>query len=413
MANFSFEITHKDKNSLARSGLIKTRNGKIETPYFVPVATAASVRGLDNKDLEDLGVQCLLSNTYHLMLSPPSDEGIKNLGGLHKFMNFQKPIFTDSGGFQAFSLGFGMEHGVGKIGSIFPEENTRRTKQSKKEKWAKVTDKGIQFYSPRDGTKRFIGPKESMKIQENLDSDIIMAFDECTSPEHDEAYTSRALERTHKWAKESLKYHNPQQALYGIIQGGMFKSLREKSMKFISSLPFDGIAIGGSLGKSKKDMQKILEWVTPNLDNRPRHLLGIGGVDDLFESVERGIDTFDCVEPTRLARRGMLLISPSSGGNVKNKFRMNITKFSNRLVEESIEKNCECYTCKNHSLAYLHHLFKAGEKTYGEEQRQVSELLYFRLATIHNVHFMLNLMQKIRGSIKGGKFSELKKSWLK
>lgn len=413
MAKFSFEIKHEDKNSLARSGLLKTRNGEIETPYFVPVATAASVRGLDNKDLEDLGVQCILSNTYHLLLSPPTDEGIKKLGGLHKFMNFNKPIFTDSGGFQAFSLGFGMEHGIGKIGSIFPEEGNNKTKQGKKEKWAKVTDKGVQFYSPRDGTKRFIGPKESMKIQEKLNSDIIMAFDECTSPEHDETYTSHALDRTHKWALESLKHHNPQQALYGIIQGGMFKSLREKSTKLISSLPFDGIAIGGSLGKSKKDMHKILEWIIPKLDARPRHLLGIGGIDDIFEAVERGIDTFDCVEPTRLARRGMLLLTPDAGGGTKNKFRMSIAKSSNKLNKSPIDKTCSCYTCKNHSLAYLHHLFKAGEKTYGEEQRQISELLYFRLATIHNIHFMLNLMQQIRESIKSGNFQQLKKNWLK
>lgn len=403
MENFDFKISIKDKKTAARAGVIVTKRGKIETPYFVPVATLGSVRALNCDDLSDLGVQCALVNTYHLHLKP-GDATVKKLGGMHKFMNFEKPLISDSGGFQAFSLGLAREHNIGKIGNFFPDESGQkelnRAERNAKENLTKITDEGIKFRSVYDGSWHFMDAKASMKIQSNLDSDIIMAFDECTSPLSDKDYTARAMRRTHDWAKLSLKYHNKKQALYGIIQGGWFRDLRDESAQFISSLPFDGTAIGGSLGNCKRDMYQILEWVVPQLDGRPRHLLGIGDIDDIFECVQRGIDTFDCVSPTRIARRGSLYIGPASGGTVKNKFRLHIALAKFAQDKKPIDPRCSCFTCQNHSRAYLRHLYQANE------------LSYYRLATIHNLHFMLDLMKQIRESIKKEKFLALKKKWL-
>lgn len=407
MADFKFQILKQDKESRARAGIIHTRRGDIETPYFVPVATLASVRSLDSSDLENLGTQCALVNTYHLHLKP-GDELIKKLGGTHEFMNFPKPLFSDSGGFQAFSLGLGREHEIGKIGNIFPEETGESLQGSDpcklecggKENLTKISDQGIKFKSIYDGSWHFLDAKKSMEIQSNLDADIIMAFDECTSPLSDGEYTKVAMERTHDWAKQSLEHHDKGQALYGIIQGGYFKDFRDESAKFISSLPFDGIAVGGSLGRSKRDMHEILEWVIPVLDDRPRHLLGIGEIDDIFECVERGIDTFDCVMPTRIARRGNLLITPEAGGKMENKFRINIGNLQYREDRSPADPHCECPTCKKYSRAYLRHLYQARE------------LSYFRLASMHNLYFMLKLVGAIRESIKKDAFMELKRQWL-
>ncbi len=406
MADFKFEIQKSDENSRARAGVIRTRRGDIETPHFVPVGTLASVRALDSADLEFLGAQCALVNTYHLHLKP-GDELIKKLGGTHEFMNFDKPLFSDSGGFQVFSLGLAREHNIGKIG-VFPAESKNTGVQPRSnlpgsnpgKNLVKVSGKGIEFRSVYDGSRHFFDAKKSMEIQSNLDADIIMAFDECTSPLSDYDYTKVAMGRTHKWAKQSLEYHNKDQAIYGIIQGGYFKDLREESAQFINSLPFDGIAVGGSLGKTKADMHEILEWVVPRLDGRPRHLLGIGEVDDIFECVARGIDTFDCVGPTRIARRANLYLLPASGGNEKNKFRINIAAAKYVADPGPVDANCRCPVCENYSRAYLRHLYLARE------------LSYFRMATIHNLWFILRLMEKIRGSIRNGNFAELKKEWL-
>ncbi|MDO8480873.1 MAG: tRNA guanosine(34) transglycosylase Tgt [Nanoarchaeota archaeon] len=395
--SFSFTILKQDSKTRARVGRIKTSHGAIDTPYLVPVATSASVRTLDSEDLSILGAECVLSNTYHLHLRP-GDERIKKLGGLHTFMHFSGPIFTDSGGFQAFSLGFGREHNINKLGNIFPQG--KRTEEKQK-KLAHISDKGVLFESVYDGSKQLMNPKRSMKIQSNLGSDIIMAFDECTSPLSDYEYTKKAMERTHRWALESLKFHDKKQALYGIIQGGWWRDLRDESTKFISELPFEGIAIGGSLGHSKKDMHTILDWVIPELDARPRHLLGIGDIDDLFECVERGIDTFDCVAPTRIARRGSLYIRPAAGGRLSNKFRISIKSGKFREDKKPIDSACKCPTCKQYSRAYLRHLYS------------INELSYYRLATLHNVQFMLTLMAEIRESIQKGTFLKLKKRWLK
>jgi len=419
MAEFKFEVIKQDKETRARVGVIRTRRGEIETPHFVPVGTLASVRSLDSADLETLGAQCALINTYHLHLKP-GDKLIEKLGGTHRFMNFDKPLFSDSGGFQAFSLGLAREHNIGKIGNFFPAEallgqgspelERRRPVDdadepafaeaaARQKNLTKITDGGIEFKSIYDGSRHFLDAKRSMEIQSNLDSDIIMAFDECTSPLSDKDYTAKAMARTHVWAGQSLEYHNNSQALYGIIQGGWFRDLRDESTRFINNLPFDGIAVGGSLGNCKADMHEILDWVVPQLDNRPRHLLGVGEIDDIFECVARGIDTFDCVGPTRIARRGNLYVLPQSGGSVKNKFRINISGAAYKKDGDPIDSACACPTCKNYSRAYLHHLYNARE------------LSYFRLATIHNLWFMLRLMEQIRVSIKNGNFMELKRQW--
>jgi len=341
----------------------------------------------------------LMANTYHLFLRPGLDV-IEKFGGLHKFMNWNKHLMTDSGGFQAFSLGFGIEHGVGKISNIFPEEAKERPKP-KGEKFAFVSDKGVTFYSPYDGKKILLTPELSVKIQEALGSDIMLALDECTSPLNDYEYTRQSLMRTHKWAQICLNAKQSDQALFGIVQGGEYKELREESAKYISSLPFDGFAIGGSLGKSKKDMHRILEWTIPLLaKEKPRHLLGIGTVEDFFNCIERGIDTFDCVSPTRLARAGFLYIYPSDGGTAKGKFRIDIGKSAFKNDDSPISNSCNCYTCKNYTRAYLRHLYMARE------------LSYHRLASIHNIHFFLNLIKDIRHSIKEERFFELKREWL-
>ena len=403
--DFSFKVIKKGPNH-ARLGEISTNHGKISTPYFVPVATSAVIKGVSPEKLKEIGAECTLSNTYHLHLRPGEDI-VKKHGGLHTFMNFNRPIFTDSGGFQAFSLGVGLTGKVGKMGNfINPAKNSSKNKSKKTEKkaFAKVTDKGVNFRSIYDGTKHFFDAKTSMKIQSKLGADIIMAFDECSSVSHDKEYVRIAMKRTHDWALKSLKYKDKKQALYGIIQGGPFKDLREESTDFISSLPFEGIAIGGSFGDSygdsKKGMLSVLDWIIPKLDKRPRHLLGIGDIDDIFECVERGIDTFDCVMPTRIARRGNLYILPESGGNLKNKFRIAIKNSKYRKDLSPIDKNCTCSTCKNYSKSYLRHLFVTDEVVYHE------------LAVTHNLHFMLNLMKEIRESLKKEYFNDLKKKWL-
>ncbi len=383
----------------ARCGVARIRGKKFRTPAFLPVATLATVRALDTRDLKEMGAEIIMANTFHLHLKP-GDDLIKKLGGLHKFMGFDGVIATDSGGFQAFSLGYGMEHGVGKIADNIFLEGLREVNY-KGEKWAFVDDEGVTFKNPLTGEKTRLTPRKSMEIQSNLGSDIVFAFDECTSPLSDKEYTAKALERTHRWAIECLECYDKKQAIFGIVQGGEYEDLRIKSAKLFASLDFDGYGIGGSLGKSKRDMLNVLEWVIPLLpEEKPRHLLGIGGVEDIFNSVERGVDMFDCVAPTRWARRGHLYISPAEGGNPKNKFRIHIKNAKFKYDNNPIDRECDCYVCQSYSRAYLRHLFVSNELTY------------FRLASYHNVYFMLRLMEKIRESIEDGTFYELKKKWL-
>jgi len=405
--SFNFKIIKKSKKSLARAGIITTSRGEIKTPCFMPVGTCGAIKGLTTDEMRELGADILLSNTYHLWIRP-GHEIVKKHGGLHKFMGWDGPIITDSGGFQAFSLGYGMEGSIGKI-----LKDDKDTKKSKGGKLAKITEDGVSFKSHIDGAPLFLTPEKSIEIQHALGSDIVLVLDECTSPLSSYEYTKNSVERSHRWEIRSLKKHKAlkkknktKSVLFGIVQGGKFDDLRKKSAQFVNSQDFDGFAIGGSFGNSygqtKKEMWKILDAIMPELnDEKPRHLLGIGGVDDLFECVERGVDMFDCVSPSRLARQGMLYISTKSGGDAKNKWRIHIKNKQYKLDKKPIDPNCKCKVCQKYSRGYLNHLLKSGE------------LLGLRLATEHNFYFILNLMKEIRESIESGTFKELKKKWIK
>lgn len=391
MPFFNFKIIGKDKKTRARAGIFKTPHGEIKTPAFLPVATNAALKGLNLKNSGLLPIRIFIANTYHLW-QRPGDKLIKKIGGLHKFMNWQGPISTDSGGFQVFSLGSGREEGVGKIGSITcPKINGK----IKKDNLVKINDDGVRFRSFFDGSWRELTPRKSIAIQENLGADIIFAFDECTSPTHNYEYTKKSLARTHKWAKLCLKAKKRKdQALFGIVQGGIYEDLRLESAKFISGLPFDGFGIGGSVGDPKKDMYEILDWVIPILpENKPRHLLGIGEVENIFESVARGVDFFDCASPTKEARHGTLWT---------RRGKVNIKKSIYKNDRKPIESGCGCFTCLNgFSRAYLRHLIGA------------KEILGYELAILHNLYFVLNLMENIRGSIIGGDFEKFRKQFMK
>lgn len=363
MNKFSFEVNTHDTKTKARLGKITTPHGVIETPAFVPVGTQASVKSLAPYELESLGVEIFFVNTYHTYLRPGL-EVIKKFGGLHKFMGWNRPIVTDSGGFQVFSLG--------------------------RSDLVKISDDGVEFRSHWDGTKHLFTPENSMKYQSMLKSDMHIAFDDCTPYPVTHSQAKISMDRTHKWAVRSLAAHR-QGALYGVVQGSVYKDLRIESAKCISGMKFDGIAIGGvSVGESKKEMKNVLEWVVPFLpDAKPRHLLGVGEVDDIFVLTENGMDTFDCVQPTRLARMGRLF----------GKKEIDITKKEYERDTAPIMKGCPCYTCRHFSRSYLHHLFR------------VRELLSYRLATIHNIYFVQTLVSDIRKSIKNNTFLEMKKKW--
>ena len=408
---FAFEILKEDKN--ARLARYTTPHGTITTPTFVTVGTQASVKSLSPEEVAATDTQILFSNTYHLYLRPGQATVAKH-GGLHKFMNWHKPIMTDSGGFQVFSLGASLEHGVGKIANIFPgEEGGILTQPQKRgggqQSLVKVSEEQVRFKSHIDGSEHIFTPEKSIEIQRQLGADIILAFDECTSPLHDETYTSRSAERTHRWAQRSLDYfqsHDPlhgyAQALYGIVQGGAFKRVREHSASVIGNMDFDGLAVGGNLGKTRADMYQVLEWTLPFLPrDKPRHLLGIGDVPSIFEAVERGMDTFDCVSPTRNARNGGLLKRFDDDGRVLKNFRINIRNARFADDTRPVDDSCDCYCCKHYSRSYLRHLFKA------------EELFAQRLATIHNLRFMARLCTDIQTSLADGYFQDLKDAWLR
>ena len=406
---FSFEI--KKELGHARRATFTTPHGVLETPTFVGVGTQATIKALTPEQTQDTGTRIIFANTYHLYLRPGS-EIIAKHGGLHKFMNWKAPIMTDSGGFQVFSLGASLEHGVGKIANIFPGEEGGILKQAPRvgqgKSLVKVSEDQVRFKSHIDGSEHIFTPEKSIAIQRDLGADIILAFDECTSPLHDATYTQRSAERTHRWAKRCLEYfqkndpqHGYAQMLYGITQGGAFKSIRTESTQVISSLNFDGIAIGGNLGKTLEDMHHILDWSLAELPrDKPRHLLGIGDIPSIFEAVARGIDTFDCVSPTRNARNGGLLKRFDDDGKRLAKFRINIrnARFAQDL--RPLDETCTCYTCKHYSRAYLRHLFQANE------------ILAQSLASIHNLHFMGTLLSDIRSSLSEGYFEDLKREWL-
>lgn len=365
-----FKILHTDGK--ARVGQLITPHGVIETPNFNPVGTQATVKALGPRELQEIGVQIVLANTYHLMLRPGADL-IEKFGGLHKFMNWDKPIMTDSGGFQVFSLGIALEHG-GR-----PRLN-------------QITEEGVTFQSHLDGSKHILTPENSMGIQYKLGADLLVAFDDHESLTHTKAEMQKSLDLTENWGLRSLqelKKLKSKQLMYGVVHGGIYQDLRMKSAKFTDE-NFDAIAIGGIYG-DKKTLCQIVEWVTEVVSkDKPRHLLGIGEIEDLFNGVERGIDFFDCVAPTRRARNGSLYISPFS--------ILNISQSRFIADKKPIDPNCSCYTCLNFSRGYLRHLYMAGE------------ILYHNLATYHNIYFITDLMKKMREAIKEGRFSKFKSS---
>ncbi len=397
----SFKILSQDKK--ARTGLLKTAHGVIETPNFIPVGTQASVKAVAPDRLESLGAQVVLANTYHLMLRPGANL-IERVGGLHKFMNWNKPIMTDSGGFQVFSLGLALEHGVGKF---LQEEFTKS-----RPRLNNITEEGVTFQSHIDGSKYTLDAEKSIELQFQLGADLIVVFDDLESPKYSHTETLESLERTERWELRSLarfkvraKGKKESPLLYGVTHGGIYKNLRERSAKFVDQ-HFDGIALGGA-HKDKKTLYQVVEWTVADVsDEKPRHLLGIGEVVDFFECIERGVDLFDCAAPTRRARNGSLYVSPTSGDYVSLKayqaknYTINIRTARFSQDKNPLDKSCSCYTCQNFTRAYLHHLCSSGE------------ILYHELASIHNLHFIMNLLKKIRESIMSKQLSKLKALWV-
>lgn len=372
---FKFTINHKDNNSDARTAIIETSHGKIKTPAFIPVATKATIKTLTPNQINEIGFDAILSNTYHLYLRP-GPELIEKMGKLAKFMSWNKPTFTDSGGFQVFSLNDGL---------------------------CQVSDDKAEFRSFIDNSKHIFTPERSIQIQRQIGADIIFAFDQCIHFDEGHEKCKAAMIRTHAWEKRSLEEFQKDpgyQALYGIVQGGHFLDLREESAKFVASLPFQGFGIGSIFGEPKQESIDVVKHTMKFLPyDKPKHMLGIGSVDDIFNFVELGADTFDCVLPTRLARSGYVFITPEDGGNLENKFRFRINNVIHREDSEPLDKTCNCYVCKNFTKAYIHHLFRANE------------LLAYTLVTYHNLAFFYKLMEKIREAIENNNLTGLKEKW--
>ncbi|MES2952995.1 MAG: tRNA guanosine(34) transglycosylase Tgt [Patescibacteria group bacterium] len=430
MKKFGFEIEKKLEGTLARAGVISTPHGDIQTPAFVAVGTKATVKALSPEQVRAAGSQVVLSNTYHLYLEP-GDEIVKNGGGLSKFMGWNGPTMTDSGGFQVFSLGAAFDSSVSKVSKNrqgayeLPALDAPKADE-RTPTLVEITEEGVKFKSYLDGSEHFFTPERSMEIQYNLGADIIFAFDECTSPDAGKEYQKQALDRTHRWAARSLEHHKylksqnsstksqinskhqksnsevdwnlelgtwdfrSEQALFGIVQGARYEDLRKESAETIGAMDFDGFGIGGSF--DKEDMGNAVKWVNEILpEGKPRHLLGIGEPIDLILGVENGIDTFDCVIPTRLGRNGTLYTKTG---------KINITKAEYRRDYSPIEEGCGCYACQNYTKAYLAHLFRSKEMFAGT------------LGSIHNLYFLTKLVADLRAAILDGLFFEYKKNFL-
>lgn len=370
----SFEILHKSSKSRARVGRIHTAHGIIDTPNFVGVGTNATMKALDTATVDSIGLQLMFCNTYHLMIQPGVDV-VKKAGGLHAFMNRSMPLITDSGGFQVFSLAYGTVH------EELKSKGTKRSDASV----LKINEDGVLFRSYRDGQKILLTPESSVMAQKDLGADIIIPFDELVPYHIASKDLSSSLDRTHRWEKRSLDVHraNPMhQAMYAVVHGGVNRELRMKSCDYLTALPFDGFAIGGSLGKTHQEMFEMLSYTVPRLpEDKPNHLLGIGDLSSLETSIKHGIDTFDSSHPTRCARHGLLF---TTQGPLK------ILASAHKTSFEPIDRSCQCMVCQRYTRAYLHHLFKA------------SELTAYSLATIHNLHFMVQLMATYRARIMQG-----------
>jgi queuine tRNA-ribosyltransferase len=382
------QIQHRDPGSLARAGVLTTVHGEIRTPAFVPLATKATVKGLEPREWRELGYDMVLGNTFHLFLEP-GHELIAGFGGLHRFMAWDGPIITDSGGFQVFSMGHG---GVGdeikKTGGGGERTGGR----------VKIAEEGVTFRSHLDGSKRFMAPETSMEIQAALGSDLALVFDECTPFHVTREYTARSTERTHRWLQRCLDWHEehgpPGQLVYGISQGGVFEDLRQESTLVVAGSAVDGVAIGGSLGADKEQMHAVVEMATAVLggaaEGKPRHLLGIGEIDDLIRGVELGIDTFDCAMPTRLARHGMAIVPEPD-----RRWRVDLSAARFKHSEEPVMEGCPCPACTNGmTRGYLRYLAKHRELTGA------------RLLTLHNLAYLARLMADLRAAIAEGTLAE-------
>jgi queuine tRNA-ribosyltransferase len=366
---FEYTLLKKSAKSEARAGTLQTPHGEIPTPIFMPVGTLATVKTLSRDELLEMDAKIILSNTYHLYLRPGADL-IAELGGLHQFMNWPRPILTDSGGFQVFSLG----------------------------PLRKIDEDGLTFRSHIDGSTHRFTPESVMKIQEDLGADIIMCFDECAPWPADHTYTQAAMDRTHRWATRCYEAHaksgrGKQQALFGIVQGGFYQKLREESLRFLTELDFPGYSLGGlSVGEPKDIFYEMLAFSAPRLpENKPRYLMGVGSPEDLLEGILHGIDMFDCVLPTRIARNGACMVPEG---------RLNLRNASLSRDPRPIQEGCQCYTCRTHSRAYLRHLFRN------------EEILGLRLASIHNVYFLLQLMREARQAIFEDRFETFREEFL-
>ena len=397
---FTFKTLAKLEDRLGRTGQITTPHGVIKTPAFIPVGTKATLKSVLPESIKDFGAQAVLANAYHLYLQPGSDL-IDEAGGVGKFMNWDGPTFTDSGGFQVLSLGVGFKKVIAMDETTFQADDVIA---DKKERLAHVDDDGVTFKSHLDGSLHRFTPEVSMQVQHQLGADIIFAFDECTTLHNTRKYQEKALERTRLWAKRCLTEHDrltqersnkPYQALFGVLQGAQYEDLRRKAAQDLGAMnedgiTFDGFGIGGAL--DKQTLGQILRWVNEELpENKPRHFLGIGEPDDLFVGVENGADTFDCVAPSRQARTGSVFTKDG---------RLNISNAPHKREFKPIEDDCTCYTCQNYTRAYLCHLFRS------------KEMLASTLATIHNQHFIVGLVDQMRQSIEDGNFFEFKAEFM-
>jgi len=374
-----FDITARD--GAARAGVIHTPHGDVRTPAFVPLASTATVKSLHASEVAELGYDMVLGNTFHLFIQP-GHELIAELGGLHEFMGWRRPIITDSGGYQVFSMGHG---------SV--AEEIKRNRDQRQSMVISIEEEGVRFRSYADGRERFMGPETSMEVQAALGSDIALAFDECTPFHVERDYTASSMERTHRWLDRCVawcrEHAPPGQLLFGIVQGGVYEDLRAESSAYVAGAGVDGIAIGGSLGQDKEQMREVVGWSLAGLsDDPPRHLLGIGDVDDIVHAVGAGIDSFDCATPTRLARHGTALVH-----DPERRWRLDLTKGEHRTSGEPIDPDCPCPACREHTRAYLHYLSRAGELTAK------------RLLTLHNLTYMERLMRRLRGAVETGSYT--------
>jgi queuine tRNA-ribosyltransferase len=376
-----FEIEARD--GAARSGTIQTAHGPIQTPAFIPLATKGSVRGLEAAEVAGLGYEMVLGNTYHLFVSP-GPERIAKAGGLHGFMGWERALITDSGGFQVFSLAHGgVANEVKGSGRSGGEHGSK----------VEITEEGAAFRSYRDGSELFISPEVSMRVQAALGSDIALAFDECTPYHAEREYTARSTERTHRWLGRCLDWHEREgpehQAVFGIVQGGVYEDLRRESAQFVSEAGVDGLAIGGTLGRDKDEMREVLAMTAPLLpETAPKHLLGIGEVDDLLSGIALGLDVFDCAVPTRLARHGVALVP-----DPEKRFRLDLRKAGNEGDRNPLVEGCPCPACRRHDRDYISYLSRA------------EELTAVRLICLHNLTYMHELTTHARSAIEAGTYS--------